>query len=105
MRCGHAEGSCLKQLHWHAQKIRCTTALVVRGYREGSYKQQSPYSVLMLVLGHRGKYQIQGMLADSPLKKRDLIRLSKLGARKGVHLITTRRHGNQVVIVPKGGKL
>lgn len=95
----------MKNIRWHSQRVRCSQALVVRGYRQGSYKQQSPYSVLMLVLAHRGKYQIQGMLADSPLKKRDLLRLSKLGARKGVQFITTRRHGNQVVLGPKGGKL
>lgn len=85
-------------MHWHAQPLRCSKALVLRGYRKGSYGAQSPYSALVLVLSHRGKHQIQGMLSDSPLKRRDLLKLSKVGRRKGVSLVVTRRHGKEVTI-------
>ena len=85
-------------MHWHAQRIRSTRAVVLRGYRSGSYAAQSPYNALMLVLTHKGKHQIQGMLSDSPLKKRDLVNLSRLCARQGLRVASTRRHGKQVTM-------
>jgi len=87
-------------MRWHPQKIKCTSALVLRGYRKGNYACQSPYSALMLVVGRKGKYEIQGMLADAPLKRKDLIRLSRVCERKGIRLIQTRRHGKQVTMFP-----
>ena len=89
-------------MRWHAQALRCSRALIFRGYRKGSYAAQSPYNALMTVLTRRGRYEVQGLLSDGPLTKRDLVALSRACAKNGVKVISTRRHGRQALIKAAG---
>lgn len=85
-------------MHWNSQPIRCSRAVVMRGYRKGSYEAQSPYQALMLVLTHRGRHQVQGLLSQDRLKKSDIAKLRKACAKHGIRVGVTRRHGRLVTL-------
>ena len=85
-------------MKWHAQRVRCSVATIVRGYRQGGYGRQSPYQAIMLVLTQRGRHEIQGFLSDGPLRPKDFKALRILGKRMGVQVVATRRRGREVSI-------
>lgn len=85
-------------MKWHAQEIRCKRVTVLRGYRKGNYRLQSPYQSLMLVLTRGSRREVQGFLTQGRLTKRDLAGLAALCRRKGISLLTTRRHGRPAQI-------
>lgn len=80
-------------MRWHAQRLRCSQAIVVRGYKRGSYRAQSQYQALMLVLRLRGEAEIQGFLASEKLSRKDFARLRQVGRRLGISLVSSRRRG------------
>ena len=80
-------------MKWHAQKIRCSRAVVLRGYRKGSYAEQSPYQALLLILSRAGLHEIQGFLSTGRMTRLDRKRIEIACRRLGIRQITTRRHG------------
>lgn len=80
-------------MKWHAQTVRCSKAVVLRGYRQGNYADQSPYQALLLVLARGRTREVQGFLAKERLSKRDLAQLAVTCRRLGIKSLTTRRHG------------
>lgn len=85
-------------MKWHAQRIRCSNATVLRGYRRGCYEAASPYQALMLVLTRGGAHEVQGFLASERLSKSDIAKLRVACRRHGIRLISTRRRGKVVEV-------
>ena len=85
-------------MKWHAQRVRCSVATILRGYRKGSYAKQSPYQALMLIVSRAGRSEVQGFLSDRPLTPKDFRTLRIAGQRLGICAIRTRRKGRLVEI-------
>ena len=85
-------------MKWHAQRVKCSRATVLRGYRRGSYEASSPYQALMLVLTRGGAHEVQGFLASERLSKSDIAKMKATCRRHGIRLVKTRRRGRAVEI-------